>query len=101
MRAISVAAIAPSVSTGIDHYEIFAKTQNDKKCKTKSGNRICDVKNLSPATQYTFQAKSCLAPHGSGACGDGTDGTTWTKPTGKLKLLTYAMGPVNSMCVLF
>ncbi len=100
-NAISVSAIAPSVSTGIDHYEIFVKTEPEKKCTTESKKRTCDVRQLSPATRYTFQAKSCLAPRGSGACGQGTDGTTWTKPTGKLKLLTYATEPVNSICVFF
>ncbi len=100
-HAISVSAIAPSVSTGLDHYDIFVKAEPEKKCTTESRKRTCDVRELSPATRYTFQAKSCLAPHGSGACGSGTDGTTWTKPTGKLKLLTYAMEPLNLMCVLF
>ncbi len=94
-NAISVSAIAPSVSTGIDHFEMFVKTQPGKKCTTGSGKRTCDVRELSPATQYTFRAKSCLAPHGSGACGDGTDGTTWTKPTGNLRSLTYTMEPEN------
>ncbi len=83
-HSISISAIHPGDASGIDHFEISVKDQPEKKCTTKSGSQSCDVKLLSPATAYTFVARACLAPQNLGACGDATEGSTWTRPTGEL-----------------
>ncbi len=68
---------------GVDHYLLKVKTDPTKKCQAGPGHLLCSINGLSPASQYTVQAISCL-DRGSGPnpCNPGAvEGQGWTKPS--------------------
>ncbi len=76
----------PIDTTGIDHYTVNVRDQPKKFCNTSHGAKFCVITGLNPATKYTFQARACLSDANLRACGQPTENTTWTTPTGQSTL---------------
>ncbi len=72
-------------NNGVDHYLLKVKTDPTKKCQAGPGHLSCQINGLSPASQYTVQAISCLdQASGLNPCNPNVvEVKGWTRPSSK------------------
>ncbi len=82
-------------NNGVDHYLLQIKTDLTKPCQARPGHLSCSINGLSPASQYTVQAKSCLSQaSGLNPCNPNVvEGQGWTTPSSNnlinIKMISY------------